>query len=181
MLFILPLSAVPRVPAFLHPLTLRLPLFLPSSCVGSPNEQMSENTRKPYMTRPEIFIAMSAPYRLERYDSPVPHALLILPCHQPHSHIAVILTSFAFFFLFFAMAYLQRGNLNKHIRSIHRKERNFVCDRCPASFPFRNGLTEHQRMKHSDHRPFACTRCPASFKKKSHLQRHTTVVHKVAP
>lgn len=72
----------------------------------------------------------------------------------------------------------QRGNLNKHVRSIHRKERNFLCEQCGAAFPFRNGLTEHIRMRHTDERPYACDRCTSSFKKKSHLHRHISVVHK---
>lgn len=75
----------------------------------------------------------------------------------------------------------QRGNLNKHIRSIHRKERNFSCDQCDATFPFRNGLKEHVRMRHTDERPYGCNKCPSSFKKKSHLHRHSALVHKGAP
>jgi len=42
-----------------------------------------------------------------------------------------------------------KGNLNRHIRSVHLKE-NWVCDMCGRSFHEKQSLLRHKRNIHQD-------------------------------
>lgn len=63
------------------------------------------------------------------------------------------------------------GNLRKHKKSVHFKERPYTCG-CGASFAFKDGLQRHFSLVHMDQRPHKCSICNAMFKQKAQLKRH---------
>ncbi len=89
----------------------------------------------------------------------------------------------------------EKGNLNKHHRTVHLRERKHSCKHCARSFAFLDGLNRHISMVHLDKRPFKCTvclcprqhsragfcpfTCGMRFKQKSHYSRHVRSVHHV--
>jgi len=79
-------------------------------------------------------------------------------------------------------AFRERGNLNKHTISVHRKHKAFRCVRCPKnkykSFAFKDGLVRHITTVHDNRRRYLCGACDASFKQQSHLAKHARTVHK---
>lgn len=91
-------------------------------------------------------------------------------------------------------SFAEKGNLNKHHKVTHLKQRNHKCGTCERTFAFKDGLTRHVAMVHLNQRPFECQEClcpsgPHSsavpctlkcgirFKQKSHQRRHVTSVH----
>lgn len=88
----------------------------------------------------------------------------------------------------------ERGNMNKHYRTVHLKQRRHICLQCSRQFAFLDGLKRHISMVHLDRRPFECTHCLCEtgphdtsiacthvcgmrFKQKSHHRRHVRSVH----
>lgn len=43
-----------------------------------------------------------------------------------------------------------RGNLTKHIRTVHEKRRPFACGVCGASFGLKSDLKRHDSAVHAD-------------------------------
>lgn len=80
-----------------------------------------------------------------------------------------------------AKTFVERGNLNKHISSVHLKERNKVCPEvgCGKSFSFRDGLVRHIAHVHENQRLHKCRLCDKSFKQGSHLSKHMRSIHKI--
>ena len=89
----------------------------------------------------------------------------------------------------------EKGNMNKHHRTVHLRQRKHSCTQCGRTFAFLDGLNRHISMVHLDRRPFECTfcLCPTShgpekpcthicgmrFKQKSHHRRHLSSVHQI--
>lgn len=89
----------------------------------------------------------------------------------------------------------EKGNMNKHHRTVHLRQRKHSCSQCGRTFAFLDGLNRHISMVHLDRRPFECTFClcplphspstPCShicgmrFKQKSHHRRHLSSVHQI--
>lgn len=89
----------------------------------------------------------------------------------------------------------EKGNMNKHHRTVHLRQRKHSCVQCGRTFAFLDGLNRHISMVHLDRRPFECTfcHCPTPhgpeticknvcgmrFKQKSHHRRHLSSVHQV--
>lgn len=88
----------------------------------------------------------------------------------------------------------EKGNMNKHYRTVHLKQRRHGCQQCGRQFAFLDGLNRHISMVHLDRRPFECTHCQCPggphgqsvpcthicgmrFKQKSHRRRHVRSVH----
>lgn len=78
-------------------------------------------------------------------------------------------------------AFKERGNLNKHILSVHEKQKLHQCERCNKRFSFRDGLLRHMNQVHGNERRFSCTICSQSFKQLTHLTKHVRCVHKKHP
>lgn len=75
------------------------------------------------------------------------------------------------------------GNLNKHVSSVHFKEKPRVCPEpgCGKSFAFRDGLMRHITHVHKNQRQHTCSLCGKSFKQPSHLGKHMRSIHKHSP
>lgn len=89
----------------------------------------------------------------------------------------------------------EKGNMNKHYRTVHLRERKHRCKECGRCFGFLDGLNRHISMVHLDRRPFQCNvcHCPVihgpsdrcvfacgmKFKQKSHYRRHVRSVHQL--
>ncbi|XP_066599275.1 zinc finger protein 707-like [Prorops nasuta] len=63
------------------------------------------------------------------------------------------------------------SGLNRHIRDVHEKVKNFCCDLCDRRFASKLSRDEH-RITHTDERPHTCEICGKSFKQKSSLYVH---------
>lgn len=72
--------------------------------------------------------------------------------------------------------FLTPNNLKIHIRSVHIRERNFVCDVCGASFFTKHDQMRHKR-RHEDVKSFSCSHCDARFKTKDSWRRHQKRQH----
>lgn len=72
----------------------------------------------------------------------------------------------------------ERGNLNKHVLSVHEKKRTKVCHICGKSFAFRDGLMRHVSHVHQNERRHTCEICNRQFKQLSHLAKHQKTIHK---
>ena len=75
-------------------------------------------------------------------------------------------------------SFKERGNLNKHLLSVHEKQKQHECERCHKRFSFRDGLLRHMNQVHGNQRRHSCTICSQSFKQLTHLTKHVRCVHK---
>jgi len=68
-------------------------------------------------------------------------------------------------------------NLQRHIATIHLKERPFKCKSCDSSFQQKCHLKVHMELKHEQKQLFGCDRCASQFVTKSNLAKHVRNVH----
>ncbi len=71
-------------------------------------------------------------------------------------------------------AFSIRGNLDKHVRRVHLKEKLFKCHTCLKEFASKQGLDIHS-VVHSNERPYCCTMCAKSYKRAQTLKDHMEV------
>jgi len=71
----------------------------------------------------------------------------------------------------------REGNLNKHIRTVHLKQKAFHCGQCNKSFGQTSNLNDHIRTVHLKQKDFHCGQCNKSFGQKIVLKRHIKNVH----
>ncbi|CAO1334233.1 unnamed protein product [Diamesa serratosioi] len=62
--------------------------------------------------------------------------------------------------------------LADHVRTVHEKVRNFVCEICNKSFGKKSGLTTHISTVHEKMKVFSCDICYKSFGHKQHALKH---------
>lgn len=69
-------------------------------------------------------------------------------------------------------------NVQLHIRRVHMKKREYVCEECGKALASKGALHRHQ-VTHSDARPLKCNDCAKCFKDlpglKKHSETHSTV------
>lgn len=71
----------------------------------------------------------------------------------------------------------KRGNLARHIQTVHLKLKPFQCEQCLASFGYKNHLKRHQ-VVHERERGFKCRVCGQIFKGQTQLSRHIQQLHR---
>ena len=70
-----------------------------------------------------------------------------------------------------------KGNLDRHVSSVHEGKKPFKCNICNASFARKNHLKTHVASVHEGKKPFKCNICDASFSQKPRLSTHVVSVH----
>ena len=63
-------------------------------------------------------------------------------------------------------------DMRNHIKSVHEKIRDVICDICAKGFPSKSALNIH-RMGHTGEKNFPCHICGQSYKTKHYLIIHT--------
>ena len=71
----------------------------------------------------------------------------------------------------------QRSHLNQHVRTVHRQQRPFRCQKCDWAFGKHFDLTSHDMAVHKHKRPHVCAICSRAFAKRSNLYRHQEKLH----
>lgn len=67
--------------------------------------------------------------------------------------------------------YTNQGNLDRHIRVFHHKEKRHVCPECGKSFSQTTILRQHMSI-HTSERKFTCDICQKKFKTEAYLILH---------
>lgn len=70
-----------------------------------------------------------------------------------------------------------RGDLKRHVRTVHERERAHVCGDCGRSFGHSGHLNRHVASVHLNVRAHACGACGDRFFQASHLRSHIAHVH----
>jgi hypothetical protein len=70
-----------------------------------------------------------------------------------------------------------KSNLNKHVKTVHLKQKNFKCEHCEKSFGQKGHLKVHIKTIHLNQKNFHCDQCDISFGQKGNLKAHNTSVH----
>ena len=75
------------------------------------------------------------------------------------------------------------GNVKKHIKAVHNKIKNFVCDRdnCEMAFSSNSHLKQHIKAVHDKIKDFVCNidGCEKSCTTKSNLKDHIANIHNI--
>ena len=75
------------------------------------------------------------------------------------------------------VTFIHRGNLNKHIRNVHNKEKRYQCGECFKKFSMKFSLEGHILAVHNKEQAYQCNQCFKKFGQRSHLNRHLIAVH----
>jgi uncharacterized C2H2 Zn-finger protein len=69
-----------------------------------------------------------------------------------------------------------KHNVDRHIQTVHLKQKSFKCDKCDASFTAKESLQRHINSIHLE-QCFVCKHCEQSFNCKNNMQRHVNSAH----
>ena len=70
----------------------------------------------------------------------------------------------------------EKGNLTKHVRSVHEKIRDFHREKCPYRTSRKDILKQHVRSVHEDIWDFHCDKCPYKTSTKSSMNYHVKAI-----
>lgn len=85
--------------------------------------------------------------------------------HKTHNGVKSFKCSFC------ERCYISQTNLDRHVRVIHKKERQHTCSTCQKTFAQLASLHLHQSV-HEAEREFGCDICKSKFKSEIHLKLH---------
>ena len=71
-----------------------------------------------------------------------------------------------------------KGTLDKHIKAVHLKLKDYVCEECGSAFFSKANLQLHKQSVHLNMRNYICEECGMAFNRKSGLKMHKEVVHR---
>ena len=64
------------------------------------------------------------------------------------------------------------SHLRDHVKSIHEKTKDHVCDLCGAAYGRKSHLKDHINVVHNDIKPFACDQCSYRCTRRYLLKDH---------
>lgn len=70
-----------------------------------------------------------------------------------------------------------RGDLQRHVKIVHERQKLYSCSTCGKSFGHSGHLNRHVNSVHLQRRRFKCPLCGFQFFQASHLQSHMNHVH----
>ncbi len=73
--------------------------------------------------------------------------------------------------------FYKKQSVQKHVDSVHKQLRPYLCTVCGKCFAVKWNLTEHLRF-HEENKSFSCYLCDKQFYKKQHVNKHIDMVHK---
>ena len=71
----------------------------------------------------------------------------------------------------------QKGNLRLHIDQVHKNIRKFSCDQCDYKSNFKNDIAKHKKSVHEKTKDIQCKSCSFSTTLNSYLNIHVRTVH----
>ena len=72
-------------------------------------------------------------------------------------------------------SYTNKGNLKRHIDTIHKKIKNFECDKCEFKFYKKTKLKRHINSVHLKIKNFECDKCEYKCNTNTNLKRHINI------
>jgi uncharacterized Zn-finger protein len=73
--------------------------------------------------------------------------------------------------------YTLNGNLDAHIKAVHRNLKPFHCFKCQKGFSFKANYQRHVQLMHEKSKSFQCLQCHKKFSLKDYLSRHVKTIH----
>jgi KRAB domain-containing zinc finger protein len=73
--------------------------------------------------------------------------------------------------------FIRGSALNKHIRVVHKRLRDYICDICAKAFSESRDLKAHRQQFHMQQREFQCDKCGRKFGENKKLVRHVRARH----
>jgi uncharacterized Zn-finger protein len=73
--------------------------------------------------------------------------------------------------------YTKNGNLDAHIKAVHKNLKPFHCFECQKGFSFKANYQRHVQLKHEKSKSFHCLQCHKKFSLKYYLSRHVKKIH----
>ena len=70
-----------------------------------------------------------------------------------------------------------KGNLKKHVQTVHLGKKNFKCDTCGKAFGEAGNLNRHVQTIHLGQKNFTCDTCGKSFGLAHNLKAHVQTIH----
>ena len=74
-------------------------------------------------------------------------------------------------------SFSRNSSLKRHIETMHKGSKTFICAVCDKPFSQKCHLTQHIETIHEGKRPHQCNICGKSFSQKHHLNTHVATVH----
>ncbi|KAJ8905784.1 hypothetical protein NDN08_002289 [Rhodosorus marinus] len=73
--------------------------------------------------------------------------------------------------------FFQRSHLTVHMRTVHERKKDDVCTICGRSFATKYKVDRHVRAVHNKERTFKCVHCGSTYYQSSDLKRHVRLQH----
>ena len=70
-----------------------------------------------------------------------------------------------------------KGNLQRHVNTIHKKGTEYSCDSCPYKTIHKHFLNNHKQRVHQQIKRFSCDHCDYQTFDSGNLERHCKMVH----
>ena len=76
--------------------------------------------------------------------------------------------------------FVQKKNLNGHVKAVHEGEKPHSCKYCNKSFPRKNNLNRHISAVHKGEKKYTCFACDYKCANSFNLKMHYSSVHETS-